>query len=62
MDKKVFRILKCLVDTREPLKRNQAIPPFSIMGQSHASRVKAGKKGARTRKRNMAKHHRKKRR
>jgi len=55
----VFRILKCLVDTRKPIKRNQAILPFSIMAkQSHASRVKAGKKGARTRKRNKAKRRR----
>ena len=57
----MFIILHGLVDTRKPIKRNQAILPFCIMGQSHASRVKAGKKGARTRKRNMAKRKRKRR-
>jgi len=52
----VFIILHGFVDTRKPIKRNQAILPFSIMAkQSHASRVKAGKKGARTRKRNKSK-------
>lgn len=62
MDKKVFRILKCLVHTREPINRNQAILPFSIMGKrTKAQRSASARKGARTRKAKASKKKRKRR-